>query len=186
MNFSYPRTIDNGNGEELTFLRLIPDKDGGKVEAINRVRPGSGPPMHVHHLQDECLTVVQGTMAAQVEGEEPVIYGPGDTAMFKRGVVHKFWNAGSDMLVCTGWVGPVYNFEYFLTEVFQSMKDSGGKAPSILDGAYLLSRYKTEFDMMVVPTPVKKILFPIIVMVGKLTGRYRKYATAPAPVVIKR
>jgi quercetin dioxygenase-like cupin family protein len=183
MNFKYPRTIDNGSGEEITFLRHIHDDNGGRIEAINKVSPGAGPPMHVHFLQDECFTVVQGRMAAQMEGEEPVLYGPGDTAMFKRGVVHRFWNAGSDTLICKGWVGPALNFEYFLTQVFQSIKGNGGKMPSLFDGAYLLSRYNTEFDMMNIPAFVKKTIFPVMILIGTLTGRFRKFAGAPAPVM---
>jgi len=182
MNFTYPRTIDNGHGEEITFERFIPDENGGKVEGLSRVHPGAGPPMHVHFLQDECLTIVEGKMGTQVEGEAPVFYGPGETAVFKRGVAHRFWNAGEEALVCKCWVAPAYNFEYFITEVFQSIKTNGGDKPSLFDGAYLLSRYKTEFDMMVIPNFVKKIIFPVAVLFGKLTGRYHKYAGAPTPM----
>jgi quercetin dioxygenase-like cupin family protein len=182
MNFKYPHTIDNGSGEEITFLGRIADENGDRIEAINKVRPGSGPPMHVHFLQDECFTVVQGKMAAQIEGEAPVFYGPGDTAMFRRGIVHRFWNAGDETLICKGWVGPALNFEYFLTEVFRSTKGNGGEAPSLFDGAYLLSRYKTEFDMMSIPTFVKKLIFPVMVLWGTLTGRYRKFSGAPGPI----
>ena len=179
----YPRTIDNGSGEELTFLRRINDETGDRIEAINKVKPGSGPPMHVHFLQDECFTVVEGKMAAQIEGEAPVYYGPGETALFKRGVAHRFWNAGEDMLVCKGWVGPALNFEYFLTEVFRSARGNGGKEPSLFDGAYLLSRYKTEFDMMIIPKFVKKFIFPLVILIGTFTGRFRKFDGAPEPIV---
>jgi hypothetical protein len=49
----YPRTIDNGAGEQLTFLGVRRDGRGEYGEARNIVSPGAGPPMHVHHLQDE-------------------------------------------------------------------------------------------------------------------------------------
>jgi hypothetical protein len=57
----YPRTIDNGAGEKLTFVGIRSDVQGEYLEATNSVSPGSGPPMHVHHLQEESLTVERGT-----------------------------------------------------------------------------------------------------------------------------
>src|SRR5665648_1300835 len=57
---TYPHTIDNGAGERLTFLRRVQDSAGDRLEVENLVKPGSGPPMHVHHYQEEALTVEQG------------------------------------------------------------------------------------------------------------------------------
>jgi mannose-6-phosphate isomerase-like protein (cupin superfamily) len=182
MKFTYPRTIDNGSGEEITFLNMIQDDAGGVVELENRVGPGAGPPMHVHYLQDESLTVISGKIGAQVLGRQPVYGGPGDTFTFRRGEIHKFWNAGDDVLICKGWVKPAHNFEYFLTEIYRSTKANGGHGPSKFDGAYLMSKYKSEFDLMEIPTIVKKLIFPITLFLGKLKGKHRKYDNAPAPV----
>lgn len=183
MNNNYPKTIDNGTSEKLTFLRHYV-KDGIEyMEAENEVNPGGGPPMHVHHLQDEGFTVVEGKLACQVLGEEPKYYYPGQTVWFPRGVAHKFWNAGDTKLKCIGTVTPVYNLEYFLTEIFTSVKQNGNGRPGTFDAAYLLKRYKTEFDMLEIPSFVKTVIFPIALFVGKLTGRYKKFSNAPAPVV---
>jgi quercetin dioxygenase-like cupin family protein len=182
MKFNYPHTIDNGSGEELTFVRLIEDADGGMLEVENRVRPGAGPPMHVHFLQEESLTVVQGKMAAQILGQPPVFCGTGETLTFKRGEVHRFWNSGEEDLICRGWIKPAHNIEYFLTEIFRSIKVNGGKSPSKFDGAYLLSKYKTEFDLADVPTFVKKVIFPVTLFIGRVLGKYHKYEGGPDPV----
>jgi quercetin dioxygenase-like cupin family protein len=175
MKFEYPHTISNGHGEEITFLRLIRDGEGEWLEIRNEVSPGAGPPMHVHHLQDESLTVVKGKIGAQVDGQPPVFYGVGETVLFKRGEVHRFWNAGDEMLVCEGWAKPAYNLEYFLTEIYKSVKANGGKAPGAFDGAYLLSKYGSEFDMIGIPGFVKKVIFPMTLFFGRLLGRHRKF-----------
>ena len=73
----YPRTIDNGAGEELTFLGVRTDERGEYLEARNTVKPGSGPPMHVHRLQEESLTVERGTMGWKRLGGEEQIAGLG-------------------------------------------------------------------------------------------------------------
>ena len=182
MRYTYPHTITNGHGEELTFVRFVDNEEGGALEIENRVSPGVGPPMHVHHLQDESITVVQGRIAAHVLGQEPTFHGPGETVTFKKGVVHRFWNAGEDVLIGKGWVSPAHNLEYFLTEVFNSTKENGGKGPSPFDGAYLQTRYKSEFDLAEIPGFVKKFIFPVIVVMGRLLGKHRKFKNAPIPV----
>ena len=39
-----------------------------------------------------------------------------------------------------------------------------------------------EGRLAVIPTVVQRLLFPVLVAVGTLLGRYRKYADAPEPV----
>lgn len=182
MTFKHPHTIDNGSGEEITFLGIVHDKDGDRLEVRNKVRPGSGPPMHVHYLQDECMTVVQGKIGTQIEGQAPVYYGPGDTALFKRGEVHRFWNAGDDTLICEGWVKPAHNLEYFLTWIFQSAKENGDTKPSAFDGAFLLEKYKSEYDMLEIPSFVKKMIFPVVLFFGKIAGKHKKFEGGPEPI----
>jgi quercetin dioxygenase-like cupin family protein len=179
---AYPRTIDNGAGEELTFLGVGRDERGEYLEVRNSVRPGQGPPMHVHHLQEEGLTVERGTMGYVVLGEEERRAGPGETATFAPGVAHRFWNAGDDELVCTGFARPPDNLEYFLTEIYASMARSGGKRPGAFDAAYLSRRYRDEFQMLEVPGPVQKIVFPVVAAVGRVLGWHRRFADAPEPV----
>ena len=79
---TYPYTIENGSGEALTFLGVVPDQDGDRLEAEARARPGAGPPMHVHYLQEEAMTVVSGTLGFQILGELPREAGPGETVIF--------------------------------------------------------------------------------------------------------
>jgi quercetin dioxygenase-like cupin family protein len=178
----HPHTIDNGGGEQLTFVGIGRDERGEYLEIRNTVAPGAGPPMHVHHLQEEGLTVERGTMGYQVLGEEERRAGPGESATFAPGVAHRFWNAGEDELVCTGFARPPDNLEYFLTEIYASMRRNGGKRPGAFDGAYLSRRYRDEFGMLAVPRPVQRFLFPVVVAVGRALGWDRRFADAPEPV----
>jgi quercetin dioxygenase-like cupin family protein len=182
MNFTYPHTIENGGGEELTFLRLIENESGGLLEVENKVKPGSGPPMHIHWLQDESLTVVKGKMGAQVLGKPATFHGPGETLTFYRGQAHKFWNAGEDVLICKGTISPANNIVYFLTEIYRSIKANGGHRPSAFDGAYLQTKYRSEFEMVEIPSFVKRVVFPIILGLGKLSGKHKKFLGGPRPI----
>jgi quercetin dioxygenase-like cupin family protein len=178
----YPRTIDNGGGERLTFLGVRSGDQGEELEVTNTVSPGAGPPMHVHRLQEEVITVEQGTMGWQRAGEEEHMAQAGETVRFAPGEVHRFWNAGEEDLVGTGFVRPPDNLEYFLTRIYESTRENGGRRPRLFDAAYLTSRYRTEFGMAAIPAPVQRLLFPVVIGVGRLFGRHRRFEDAPEPV----
>ena len=138
--------------------------------------------MHVHHFQEEALTVVEGRIGYQKKGKPEQFAGPGETVMFKAGEAHKFWNAGHADLRCAGYVEPADNIEYFLTEIYASTKRMGGARPDPFDAAFLVTRYRSEFAMVDIPAFVQRVVFPVQVAVGRLLGKYRKYDGAPEPV----
>jgi len=138
--------------------------------------------MHVHHYQEEALTVQQGRIGYHRPGGEPQFAGPGETVVFKPGETHRFWNAGEEDLKCTGYVQPPDNIEYFLSSINASQRDSGSKRPGMLDAAFLTRRYWSEFAMTEIPAPVQRFIFPVLITAGRLLGKYRKYADAPKPV----
>jgi quercetin dioxygenase-like cupin family protein len=174
---SYPRTIDNGAGERLTFVRRV----GDRLEVESVVAPGSGPPMHVHHHQQEALTVEQGRIGYQRPGEPPRFAERGETVVFEPGEAHRFWNAGKDDLRLTGYVQPADNLEYFLTAMYASQRENGGTRPDALEAAFLATRFRSEVGMSDVPALVQRLVLPALATVGRLLGRYGKYADAPEP-----
>jgi quercetin dioxygenase-like cupin family protein len=180
---TYPRTIENGVGDQVTLLGVDADGDGREIlQMESRVGAGNGPPIHVHHLQEESLTVKEGRLAYQVAGEPARFAAPGDTVSFRAGQTHRFWNAGDGDLVCSGWVSPPYNLEYFLTELYESARRAGGSRPDVLDAAYLVGRYHTEFGIADVPAPVQRLMFPVLRIAGRLLGGQRRFADSPAPI----
>lgn len=178
MTVTFPHIIETITGEKITFLgKYI--KDGVEyLEVENEVKPNAGPPMHVHHKQDECLSVLSGKIGYMEPGGEKKYAGPGDTILFRAGVAHKFWNAGNDILTCRGYISPPDNIVYFLTRVYKSTNENGGR-PGIYDMAFLLNRYRSEFSMLEIPLFVQKTLFPIILFFGNLRGKNKKFSDAP-------
>ena len=184
--YSYPHTIENGAGEVLTFTRRVPGTRGDRLEGGNLVKPGAGPPMHVHHLQEEALTVEQGRIGYQRPGGPEQFAGPGETVVFKAGDAHRFWNAGEVDLRCTAAIEPADNIEYFLGAIFASTARSGRGRPDPFDAAFLLRRYRSEFALLEIPWFVQRFVFPVQVAIGHLLGKYGKYADAPEPVQRRR
>lgn len=180
--FTYPHVLDNGAGERLVFTGRVPGRLGDRLEGENTVAPGAGPPMHVHHFQEEGFTVLAGRLGYERLGEGPRFAGPGESVVFRPGEPHRFWNAGPDTLHCRAYVEPADNLEYFLAGIFAAQRRAGGTRPALLDTAFLTRRYRREFAMLAIPAVVQAVLFPVVVAVGRLLGRYAHFADAPPPV----
>lgn len=174
--------MENGAGERLTFERRVPHPDGDRLEGRTVVAPGAGPPMHVHFLQEEALTVVRGRLGYQRPSQPPAFAVEGQSVVFPAGDAHRFWNAGDTDLCCTASVTPAGNVEYFLGALFESQKRHGGRRPGLFDIAFLVRRYRTEYAMLEVPALVQALLFPLLVAIGTPLGMYRRYADAPEAI----
>lgn len=182
MKFSYPHTIENGLGEKLIFHSLLPEPDGDRLLVENFVNPGIGPLMHTHWLQEEQLTIIKGRLGYKVLGQPEQFANEGETVLFKRGVPHRFWNAGDQILQCKGWIKPAHSIVFFLTSIFNAQKKSGNARPETFDGAYLLTRYASEYDLPEIPRFVKKTVLPMTYYIGKLLGKYKHFKEAPKPI----
>lgn len=178
LQFPLPHTIETKYGEKLIFLRL----EGQRVLGENFVQPNAGPPMHVHLKQEEGMTVISGKIGYQIQGQEPQYAGPGESVLFKKGVEHRFWNAGDDVLHCSAWVEPADNFVFYLTNVFDAINRGKNGRPEMFDGAYLVWRYRSEFTLSEIPGFVRNVVMPAIYVLGSLLGKYKKFKDAPKPV----
>jgi quercetin dioxygenase-like cupin family protein len=175
----YPIRIENGHGETLIFERLVSTPAGNRLEGYNEVESGAGSPMHVHFKQEEGLAVVAGRLGYQIKGEAPRYAEVGESVVFARGVAHRFWADGDELLRCTAYIEPADNSVYFLSEVFRSTCENGGK-PDAFEAAYLLHKYRSEFAMLDIPSFVTRIIFPVLRFFGNLTGRFKDLERGPA------
>ena len=182
MKITYPHVIENCMGEKIIFKELLKEPDGDRLVGENYVTPGNGPVMHTHWLQDESLTVVKGKIGYQVKGQPEKFAYAGETVLFKRGVPHRFWNAGQEPLHCKAWIKPAHTIVFFLSSIFAAQNKSGKAQPELFDAAYLLYRYSAEYDLTEIPKFVKKIIIPIIYYTGKVLGKYTHFNNAPEPV----
>lgn len=182
MNYTFPFTIESGQGEIITFKNIIKEPDGDKIVAEATCTPHAGPAMHVHYRQDEGHTVMQGTMGCQIYGQAPVYYQTGQEAVFLRGLPHRFWNAGDDELHLKSWAKPANSIVFFLSTLFAAQLKSGSHRPELFDAAYLLMHYKREYGMPELPVYIRNILMPVTYSIGNLLGKYKKFKDAPEPL----
>lgn len=169
------------NGETLTITKSAQETGGTITEFEGSEQPGIGPPMHVHFQQEEKVKIISGKMRVRTPQKEFSLT-EGQEYIFAPGEPHQFWNEGDTPMHYSGHVKPSHNYEYFIRSIYQSSNEANSDKPNPFDAAFLLTKYKSEMDMLVIPKPVKMILFPILLQIGKLTGRFKKYEGAPEAV----
>ena len=128
MNKTYPYTIDNGTASSSPLPDGRRDRQASGWE-LKVAQPGTGPPMHVHYLQEEAVQVVRGRVGYQVPGGEPQFAGPGESVARPAGTPHKWWNAGANEVQMIGWCTPPGNIEFFLSTCSRRRKRTEANGP---------------------------------------------------------
>lgn len=99
-------------GIEMKVL-LSADDTGGSFSAIvAELKPGEGPPPHLHRDRDEYFYVLEGTYKLSV-GDQEATAGPGALIYVPRNTVHSFSNVASTTGRILEWTIPGGNERYF-------------------------------------------------------------------------
>ncbi len=182
MEYKLPLRIENGHGEVVTFTRVDNEPNGEKLFFEVTIQPNSGPVEHIHLKQDEYFEVAKGQLTYKLGNDQAVALIGGQSVLLPKAVPHKIRNIGDEELVFKGWVQPANNFVFFLSTLFESMKNQKKPQPSPFDGAFLVMRYASEYKLTEIPFFVRKVIIPLTFLVGKLSGKYKKYENAPEPI----
>jgi quercetin dioxygenase-like cupin family protein len=89
---SYP--VYSVVGDRYTFLLTGAQTDGAYFVFEAFVPPGSGPPLHVHHRDDEFFHVIDGEFEFTVAGATSRV-GAGEVIIARREIPHAFKNVGA-------------------------------------------------------------------------------------------
>ena len=167
-------TLENRHTGEVLRIRRVRDSAGQIVLNIEGSLPPqrSGPPPHVHFQQLEEGYVKAGTVGAQV-GKEKIVVHAGESAVFPAGVVHTWWNAGGELLELTGQAVPAVDLDRFIQGLFAVLNASESGRPSIFYLAHVLWRHRHTQAVMTPPVPVQQIVFPLVLAIGCILGKYR-------------
>jgi len=87
--------LQSGPGRDLVFKVTGDDTDGAFDFFTVDVGPMSGPPLHVHHTQEEAIFVLKGRYKVQV-GEEIFRSEVGGFVYMPKQVPHAFFNLTDD------------------------------------------------------------------------------------------
>jgi len=86
-------SVENPVGGITTF-KVTADTSGGAMTALEAlVAPGQGPPLHVHHGQDELMSMLEGRFAVKL-GDELLDAPAGSFVFVPRGTPHTWQGVG--------------------------------------------------------------------------------------------
>jgi mannose-6-phosphate isomerase-like protein (cupin superfamily) len=139
---------------ELVVCKTKSEQTGGAYSLFEVLtQPGSGPPPHVQHREDESFYVLEGEYEFLVEGRT-LRAGAGALVYVPRGNLHAHRNVGEG--VCRMLVSqtPGGSHERFYEEVGEEKRDMS--TTSILDGpqeAERIARIAVEYGIETPPQP---------------------------------
>lgn len=166
--------LENRNtGETLRIVR-VRDAEGQTILTIDGSLPPrkNGPPLHVHFHQREEVIVKAGLLGAQI-GKETVVVPAGGAGVFPAGVAHKWWNAGDDVLELSGRVIPAGDLDRFLQALLAVLNANPSGKPSIFYLVHVLWRHRHTQAILVPPRVIQKIVFPVVLFMGRVLGKYQ-------------
>lgn len=166
--------LEHRHTGEILRMRRVRDSQGQIILALDgSLPPGSnGPPLHVHFREHEEIIVKAGTLGAQI-GTDRVVVQAGETAVLPAGVRHRWWNAGDDLLENSGHAAPAVDLDRYLQALFAVLNASPNGRPSIFYLAHVLWRHRRTQRVAIPPAPIQKIVFPVLLSIGYLLGKYR-------------
>jgi mannose-6-phosphate isomerase-like protein (cupin superfamily) len=166
--------LENRHTGEILRMQRVRDSEGQTILALDGSLPprADGPPLHIHFHQREEGIVKAGTLGAQV-GTEKIIVPTGGTAVLPAGVVHKWWNGGDDLLELSGRVIQAGDLDRYLQAIFAVLNASPSGRPSIFYIAHVAWRHRHTQALAIPPRAIQRVIFPLILFVGRVLGKYR-------------
>ncbi len=139
--------LNNSKGISSKVLLSGLDTNGAQVIFQDIVSPGIGPPLHIHHKQDETFFFLEGIFEIELEGKR-LKMKPGDVAFIPMGAVHTWKNIGNSMGRFRYIFTPALNIEKMFAEIDKAKVD-GKLSDDVL--IQVMSKYE---DQEIVGPPI--------------------------------
>jgi len=140
-----PTLTETGAGDHLHFLNHLAtvksahDRTVSGMNAIEFTAPrGFGPPLHLHHEEDEIMYLVDGTMRLVVDGEEREATA-GAVVALPAGVAHTFQvtSAEATFLTVAGGRRDAATFDVFVAALGQPTATAALPDPIEIDPGHV-------------------------------------------------
>ena len=148
-----------GEGERVWFtnnlmtIKATAESTNGAYGLVEAVAPpGSSPPLHIHHREDESFWILEGTLTVRC-GEETFTAGPGAYMLLPRNVPHSFDVEGDVPARLLSMCTPG-GFERYFVAVGRPAENEGLPPAGPVD-VELLRRVGREFGNEIVGPPMR-------------------------------
>lgn len=120
-----------GPGDRYTFLVTGAQNNGAYFIMEGIIPSGGGPPLHIHHREEESFYLLEGTLEIRL-GKNKITAATGDFVQIPRGTVHRFQNVGSAAARMLLFFSPAGMEKYF-EEVLEPVQDRSSAIPPITE-----------------------------------------------------
>jgi quercetin dioxygenase-like cupin family protein len=173
------RVIYNPISRERIVIRESGEQNGGALLCFDLFLPPGAhvPARHVHPIQQEKFTVVEGTMRFRV-GRRTMLAHAGDTVLVPPGMAHWFGNVGKGTSHALVEARPALRLEEMFESAAAMGRDGlipGTRLPRPPDLALFLMEFQRELAVPDLPASlVRAVLAPLAWL-----GRRRSRAAGP-------
>ena len=165
----YPNTVEDvSTGASITFLEDSVDEHGAYLLMDGVLPPGidSGP-ARLHPRAEAHSEVVAGQADVTVRGETYTLL-PGESLTIEIGEAHSIRNSGTDTLVVRTTLRPPGEFEAAIRALYEA---SAGGEPDLLAVAAVLSHYRADVRLAVVPWWLQRPLLSVLARISTVFGQ---------------
>jgi len=118
------KLVNRTHGYNVNFLISAAETGGDYTYVEVDLPPGEGTPLHYHLHFDEQFEAVEGVLGIET-GKKIIHVRPGDRpAVALRGVVHRFFNPGTEFIKFRAVIAPARQFET-LMRIGYGLADDG-------------------------------------------------------------
>jgi quercetin dioxygenase-like cupin family protein len=168
------------SGEQIMIRQTAAETGGSVLVWELTLAPGGRvPSSHAHPEQEECFTVVDGTMKFRV-GWRSVTAGAGETVRIRPGTVHHFANAGPCPARVLVETRPALAMEELLETAAALARDQHAASralPRPLDLALFMRDFEREVKAPYLPAALVRIVTRPLAWLASSRGldaRYRR------------
>jgi len=171
------RVIENPISGERILIRTGREESGGDLLAFDLFLPPGGhvPAAHVHPLQEERFTILEGRLRFRLRGRR-VLALPGETVLVPPGAPHWFGNPGPGPALARVEVRPALRMEEML-----EMTEAAARQVGLLRRLLGLGLVLLEFDReLAAPNVPPRLLRALLRLLGWLarSGRHGERSQA--------
>lgn len=183
---SVPREVeDPGSGQRWVFTKTGADTDGKLLQADLFVSQGGFVRTHVHPIQEETFTGVEGTFVLDIGGETRAL-GPGESVVIPPRTPHGFRDApGAAQLRVT--VRPALALDDYFRAYLGLSRDGRIRLPAsglprgLLQIALVMDRYADEIAAARIPLGLQRRVWRALAALGRFRGKSASFPEYGAP-----
>jgi quercetin dioxygenase-like cupin family protein len=167
------------SGERIVVRQSGAETDGALFSFDLYLPPGGHVPAgHVHPVQEERFTIIEGQMRFRL-GRQTIVARPGETVIVPPGKAHWFGAEGGQAAHAYVEARPALRMEEFFAEnetLSLAGRLGGTRLPRLSDLARILLEFQREVAVPYMPAFLVRAALTPLAWLGQLRARVRKMA----------